>query len=71
MYPSVGYCKPSYAAGATRRVKRSVTICFCMFALVLAGGSLQQARASAGDWTPAMNAGEWNDTIALTTLGGE
>src|SRR5882762_98237 len=60
----------SYDAAVARRVKRSLTICFLMFALVLAGGSLQQARVSAVHWTRAINAGEWNNTIALTTLGG-
>ena len=67
MYP--GYCQPSYVAGATWQVKRSLTICFCMFVL-LAGSSLQQVRAVARDWTPGVNAGEWDNTIALTTLNG-
>jgi hypothetical protein len=37
-----------------------------MFVLMLAGSSLQRGRAGAGDWTPAMNAGKWSDTIAMT-----
>ncbi|MDQ2976014.1 MAG: hypothetical protein M3R69_11475 [Acidobacteriota bacterium] len=67
MYP--GYCKPSYAAQATRQVKRSLTICFCMFVL-LAGSSWQQVSADTRDWTAGVNPGEWDDTIALTTLNG-
>jgi hypothetical protein len=67
MYP--GYSKPSDATGATRQVKRSLTICFCLFVL-LAGSSLQQVRANARDWTAGVNPGEWDNTIALTTLDG-
>ena len=70
MNPGADYCKPSYAAELTWRVNRTLAICICMFVLVMAGGSLQQAIAGAGDRTLAMNLGEWNDTIALTTLGG-
>jgi hypothetical protein len=70
MYPVTDYWQTSYDAGVARLIKRSLTICFWMFALVLAGGSLLQARVSAVHWTRTMNAGEWNNTIALTTLGG-
>lgn len=69
MYQGVD-CKTSYDARAPRQVKRSVTIGFCLFVLLLAGGSLQTARVSAVNWTLAMNAGDWSNTIALTTLSG-
>jgi hypothetical protein len=70
MYPGAGYCKTSYAAFVTRRLKRSLTICFCLFVLMLAGSSLQSGRAGAGEWTPAMNPGKWSDTIAIAGWDG-
>lgn len=70
MYPAVSSRKTIYASLANRRVKRRLTICFCMLILVLTGGSLQQARSNAGDRTPTINAGEWDNTIALTIFGG-
>lgn len=70
MYPSAGYCKMTYAALVIRRVRRSLTIGFCMFALMLAGSASQQARSSAGDRTPAIKQGDWRDTIALTIFNG-
>lgn len=68
MYSGEGYCKSSFRAGATPRVKRSLTIWFCMVILMVAGTSFERVRANAGDSTPATNAGEWGDTIALTIL---
>lgn len=65
MYASVSYCKTSYAA-LTRRVKRSVMICFCVFVVLLAEGSLP-AQVITHDWIPA---GRGSDTIAMTVLDG-
>ncbi|MGH9970809.1 MAG: hypothetical protein ACREBG_23875 [Pyrinomonadaceae bacterium] len=70
MYSGVGYCKTSYAALVTRPVKRSLTICFCVLVLMLGGSSLQRGRADARDWAPAMNAGKWSETIAMTSWVG-
>ena len=70
MYPGAGYWQTSHDEGVAMRVKRSLSICFSILVLILAVASLQQSRVSAVHWTPAMNAGEWNNTIALTILGG-
>jgi len=70
MYPGAAYWQTSYDAGVPKRVKRSLTICFSMLVLMLAGASLQQSGVSAVHWTHPTKAGEWNNTIALTTLGG-
>lgn len=70
MYPAVGCCKTIYASLVNRRVKRSLTICFCMFLLMLAGGAFQQVRAGVGEPRSTMSAGEWDNTIALTIFGG-
>ncbi len=69
MYPGRGYWKTSYVALGTRRVKRGLTICFCVFALMLAGSSLKRGRADAGDTTRAMNAGKWSATIVMMAYG--
>jgi hypothetical protein len=63
MYPVEAFNRPTYAAGMTLRVKRSVAICFCMFVLILAEGSLQ-AQVDSSGW---IRAGNGNDTIAMTS----
>ena len=60
MYPSD--CNPSHTAARQRRL----TICFCLFMLVLATGRFQPAVAH--NSPPPINAGEWSNTIALTVL---
>lgn len=79
MYPGLDNSKVSYPSGATPRVRRiqrmkrmdqRLKVCFCMFALMLAGSSFRPARAGAVDWTLATTAAQWTNTMAVTTLGG-
>lgn len=63
----MGYWKRSYTAG-TQPIKRSVTISLCLVAL--AAFSLQQTSFAAPSLSLAVNASQWGNTIALTTLGG-
>lgn len=67
MYPLSGHCTTSYVAPVTPRAKRSLTISFCMFVLLLAAAPLPVRAVGS---SPAIIAGAWSGTIALTTLGG-
>lgn len=78
MYPGPDYNNASYPAAAAaagrvnciERIKQRLTVCFCICAVLLAGGSLRPARAGAIDWTLATTAAQWSNTMVLTTLGG-
>lgn len=69
MHSSVNHSKSSYTARVSQAVKRAVTICFCLFALVPAY-SLQAVPVNAAGRESGPNPSQWSNTIALTTLGG-
>ncbi len=41
-----------------------------MLVMALAAGAVQPVKVGAVDWTISTNAGDWSNTIALTTLAG-